>query len=57
MIPSRIGVFRYDKHFPRAEFNAKPTAFASFFDDMDNAVGDPNTVLIQRLPPIFHDSS
>ena len=50
-------MFRYNKHAARTEFNAESATFTAFLDDMDDAVGNPNAIPIQGLPPIFHNVS
>jgi hypothetical protein len=57
MIAFRIGSLGHYKHLSWAEFNTESATFASFFNDMDNAVRGPNTVFIEGLAPIFHDFS
>jgi hypothetical protein len=57
MIPFGIGMLGYNKHITRTEFYTESATFTAFLDDMDDAVGNPNTIPIERLPPIFHDAS
>ncbi len=57
VVASGVGVFRYDKYIPGAELNAETASFASFLNDVDDAVGHLDAVPIKRLSPINHDSS
>jgi hypothetical protein len=38
MVALGVGALRHDKHFLGAELDAESTSFASFFDDMNDAV-------------------
>jgi hypothetical protein len=57
MVSSEIGTLGYDKHLSRTKFDTKSAAFATFFNDMDDALRNSNAVFIERLPPIFHAAS
>jgi hypothetical protein len=46
MIPFGIGLFGHHQNRAGAEFNAKTTAFASLFNDMNNTMGNLNVILI-----------
>jgi hypothetical protein len=50
-------VLRYDKHILGAELNAETASFASFLNDVDDAVRHLDAVPIKRLSPINHGSS
>jgi hypothetical protein len=57
MIALGIGSLCHYKHLSWAEFNTESATLAAFFNDMDNAVRDSNTVFVKGLAPIFHDFS
>ena len=57
MVASGVGALRHDKHILGAELNAETASFASFLNDVDDAVGHLDAVPIKRLSPINHGSS
>jgi hypothetical protein len=46
MIPFGIGLFGHHQNGARAELNAKTTAFASLFNDVNNTMGNLNLILV-----------
>jgi hypothetical protein len=54
MVAFRIGAFGHDQHTLRAELDAESASFASFLDDVNNAMGYLDAVPIQGLSPIRH---
>jgi len=39
-------MLRYNKHTARTEFNAESATLATFLDDMNDAMGNPNAIPI-----------
>ena len=52
-----IGLLGHDKYSAGTKLNAKTTAFAPLFNDMNNTMRNSNLILVQRLAPKFHDDS
>jgi hypothetical protein len=57
MVALGIALLGHDQHLERAELDTKAASFASFLDDVDDALGDPDATAIQRLSPISHSPS
>jgi ribosome-associated protein len=57
MVSFRIRSRRHDQEAARTKLDTETTTFASFFDDMHNAMRDSNPITIERLSPGLHRTS
>jgi hypothetical protein len=57
MVSFRIRSRRHDQEATRTKLDTETTTFASFFDDMHNAMRDSNPITIERLSPGLHRTS
>jgi hypothetical protein len=57
MVAFGVGALRHNKHTLGTELNTETASFASFLDDVDDAVGYLDAIPIQGLSPIGHSPS
>ena len=57
MVSFGVRTLRHYQQMPRAELNTETASLASFLNDMHNAMGDLNSIPIERLSPIRHRTS